>query len=50
MDLLTSPIAAFMAINLVVHICHMLGTCAEVLAILMGKRLFFPLVAFIPIL
>ena len=48
MGLLTSPIAVFEAIILVVY--HMLGICAEVLAILMGKQRFFPLVAFIPIL
>ena len=50
MDLLTFPIAAFKAINLVVLIYHMLGICAEVLAIPMGKQRFFLLVAFIPIL
>ena len=42
--------AAFVAINPVVHIYHMLGICAEVLAAPMGKLQFFLLVAFIPIL
>ena len=42
--------AAFAAINLVVHIYHMLGICAEVLAVPMDKQRFFLLAAFIPIL
>ena len=45
---MTFPIAAFKAINLVVY--HKLGICAKVLAVLMGKQRFFPLVTFIPIL
>ena len=45
---MTFPIAISKAINLVVY--HMLGICAEVLAVPMDKQRFFLLAAFIPIL